>query len=67
MTSIKITYSASGSAIGSYFYEYEYEYKVPSSFKKKMPSSDSISGSFSLTEDGSGTVKRVLGYGINLI
>ena len=67
MTSIKTSYSTSTSAAGSYFYEYEYEYKIPSSFKNSMPHSGSNNGSFSVTQDSIGTVKYVLGYGINLI
>lgn len=67
MTSVKSSYTTSGSAVGSYFYEYEYEYKIPSSFRNSMPHSGSNNGSFSVTQDSSGTVKRVLGYGINLI
>lgn len=67
MTSIKTSYFTSGSAVESYFYEYEYEYKIPSSFRSSLPTSGSNYGSFSLTENNSGAVKRVLGYGINLI
>lgn len=67
MTSIKVSYSTSGSAVGSYFYEYEYEYKIPSSFSGSLPVSGSSPGSFSVTEVSNGMVKRVLGYGINLI
>ena len=67
MTSIKVSYSTSGSAVGSYFYEYEFEYKIPSSFSGSLPVSGSKPGSFSVTEVGNGMVKHVLGYGINLI
>lgn len=67
MTSVKTSYSTSGSATGSYFYEYEYEYKIPSGFRNSMPRSGSNYGSFSVTEDSTGEIKRVLGYGINLI
>lgn len=66
MTSIKSSYTTSGSAVGSYFYEYEYEYQIPTSFRGSMTQTGSIATSASITESA-GTVKYVLGYGINLI
>lgn len=71
MTSIKSSYSTSGSGVGSYFYEYEYEYQISTSFRTSVNGSmsqmGSNAGSFTLMTNDGGVVKRVLGYGINLI